>query len=96
MGDWTATSSSAMLVVRIGRILPDPATESPGNPVFLVDSIRLGFATSDSINALLLAAAHNLRLVLTVLALWLVWFLQASQPKNGETRYVRASLGCVA
>lgn len=39
----------------------------------------LGHA-GDAINALLVAAAHNLRLVLTVLALWLAWMLQALLP----------------
>ena len=39
----------------------------------------LGHA-GDAINALLVAAAHNLRLILAVLALWLASFLQALLP----------------
>ena len=39
----------------------------------------LGHA-GDAINALLVAAAHNLRLTLAVLALWLAWMRQAILP----------------
>ncbi|MEF2553326.1 IS5/IS1182 family transposase, partial [Aurantimonas sp. A2-1-M11] len=55
----------------------------------------LGHA-GDAINALLVAAAHNLRLVLTVLALWFVWFLQASQPKTAKPHTSKRLSGCVA
>ncbi|TIP81763.1 MAG: hypothetical protein E5X60_34435, partial [Mesorhizobium sp.] len=39
----------------------------------------------DAINALLVAAGQNLRLILTVLALWLAWCLQALQPKTAKS-----------
>lgn len=44
----------------------------------------LGHA-GDAINALLVAAGHNLRLILTVLALWLAWCLQALQPTTAKS-----------
>lgn len=44
----------------------------------------LGHA-GDAINALLVAAGHNLRLILTVLALWLAWCLQALQPETAKS-----------
>ena len=43
----------------------------------------LGHA-GDAINALLVAAAHNLRLILAVLALWLASFLQALLPTTAK------------
>ena len=44
----------------------------------------LGHA-GDAANALLVAAGHNLRLILAVLALWLAWCLQAFQPKTAKS-----------
>lgn len=44
----------------------------------------LGHA-GDAINALLVAAGQNLRLILRVLALWLAWCLQALQPKTAKS-----------
>ncbi len=44
----------------------------------------LGHA-GDATNALLVAAAHNLRLVLAVLALWLAWCLQALLPTMAKS-----------
>ncbi|WP_144862134.1 IS5 family transposase [Mesorhizobium sp. J18] len=44
----------------------------------------LGHA-GDATNALLVAAAHNLRLILAVLALWLAWLLQSLMPKMAKS-----------
>lgn len=44
----------------------------------------LGHA-GDATNALLVAAAHNLRLILAVLALWLAWCLQALTPTMAKS-----------
>ena len=44
----------------------------------------LGHA-GDATNALLVAAAHNLRLILAVLALWLAWLLQSRMPKMAKS-----------
>lgn len=44
----------------------------------------LGHA-GDAINALLVAAGHNLRLILAVLALWLAWLLQSLLPTTAKS-----------
>ena len=36
-------------------------------------------------NALLVAAAHNLRLILAVLALWLAWLMQSLMPTMAKS-----------
>ena len=51
----------------------------------------LGHA-GDAINALLVAAGHNLRLVLSVLALWLAWFLATLASPIAESNTSRRLL----
>ncbi|MES0157949.1 hypothetical protein NKJ81_31130, partial [Mesorhizobium sp. M0018] len=83
----TASSSAPCFSVSMSRSSPQAAPD--GVSLALTDgrldrNFLLGHA-GDAINALLVAAGQNLRLILTVLALWLAWCLQALQPKRAKS-----------
>ncbi len=72
--DETGTQQRSAIEATIGHVKTDGR---------LAYNFLLGHA-GDAINALLVDAAHNLRLILAVLALWLAWLLRELLPTTAK------------